>query len=282
MKENLKHVHPGWRSGAVPGVNRWRRGDQASRYAAAVRAAGGTVTAGQVAALRTFITGEKAAGRSELIKRLYLPIWGVPGANALDLITLIPGTFGGSGMTHSAGFIAGDGISNSFLSDASSLSAGLLSTSATLGFLRVTNVAINKTAMGTVAAGVTNPSRISESGGICYFDFTNFVGGRLVNDPLGDAEGIITARAFGGNLVSRVRRTAGISLSATGSNGASGATSSLQIAMTCQNNNGTIDARSQDSYGAFFFGLGMSDSDDAAFTSALKNLWESCTGLTLP
>ena len=34
--------------------------------------------------------------------------------------------------------------------------------------------------------------------------------------------------------------------------------------------------------GSMGVGLGLSDTQDTAFTLALKNLWETCTSLTLP
>jgi hypothetical protein len=34
--------------------------------------------------------------------------------------------------------------------------------------------------------------------------------------------------------------------------------------------------------GSYGYMLGLSDADTDIFTLALKNLWETCTGLTLP
>jgi hypothetical protein len=48
------------------------------------------------------------------------------------------------------------------------------------------------------------------------------------------------------------------------------------------NNNGTPANYTNAQLGAYFAGLTFTTDQDTAFTLALKNLWETTTGLTLP
>lgn len=253
----------------------------ANLYADAVVAAGGTVTPSQRAALSTFVFAEKAASRWTTIKRLYLPIWNDAEANAIDLKTLVSGTFAGT-VTRSAGYITGDGATGRFLSDMSPSAAGMTQATGLLGFLRTANVPGNQVPIGSTGLAGVDMITITDFGGIHYYDHTDFAGGRLGNAALGEATGIVTARAFSGSLTNRVRKTAGITHSGTKVNGAAGGVTTNAVAMMCRNYNGSFDVFSAGSYGAFFFGLGMSDADDEAFTLNLKTLWESLTGLALP
>lgn len=73
----------------------------AAAYIAAITAAGATVTAGQESAISTFISGEVSAGRWDKIKRLYFPVWQLAAANAICMKSLTSGTFVGS-ISHEA------------------------------------------------------------------------------------------------------------------------------------------------------------------------------------
>jgi hypothetical protein len=49
-----------------------------------------------------------------------------------------------------------------------------------------------------------------------------------------------------------------------------------------QNLVGSPSSISTTEFGAFMFGTGITSAQDALCTAALKTLWETCTGLTLP
>ena len=79
-----------------------------------VAAAGGTVTGAHRAIASARFVAEKAAGRwGTVLKRLYLPIWGVAAANAIDLVTRASGTWIG-GVTHAAGWVQSNGTTGYF------------------------------------------------------------------------------------------------------------------------------------------------------------------------
>jgi len=84
----------------------------AKGYIDAVTAAGATVTSAQRGYINNFYKSAKADYYTSL-KRLYLPIWGVAAANAIDMIGLTSGTFVG-GVTHASGYITGNGTTGYF------------------------------------------------------------------------------------------------------------------------------------------------------------------------
>jgi hypothetical protein len=49
-----------------------------------------------------------------------------------------------------------------------------------------------------------------------------------------------------------------------------------------RNNNGSADLFSNSEIAFFGFGLGLSATNAKAYALAMKNLWQNCTGLTLP
>jgi hypothetical protein len=68
-------------------------------------------------------------------------------------------------------------------------------------------------------------------------------------------------------------------------NAASGALNSTQnLYALCQNNDGTPASflRNAMAMGAIMVGLGITQAHNEKFSGALKTLWETCTGLTLP
>jgi len=85
----------------------------AQSYVDAIIAAGANVSDTQLSRISGFYTAAKEGGYYTSLKRLYLPIWGVVAANAIDMITLASGTFNG-GVTHGAGFVQGNGSTGWF------------------------------------------------------------------------------------------------------------------------------------------------------------------------
>ena len=243
-------------------------------------ASGVSVTTAQKKVIQAFVRAEKVANRWTKLKRFYLPIWSNAAANAVDWVTRTSGTWVGS-VNHEAGYVQGDG-STGYLNTGLSPSAGFLSTtSATIGALRTTATGTG-TLIGSMGPALTLPLRSTEAGGSHYFDFTNFVGGRLINANLDSIPGIITCRAIGTTLITRCRDSTGIVASASATSGTLDSINTVAIYVLGENNAGTLANPCSDRVGAAFFGTGMTDTDDAAFTLNLKTLWETLTGQQLP
>jgi hypothetical protein len=276
----LPSAIPGAVAGCHAAVRRRSLLPETAAYFVTLAAAGVFATTRQRLAVNTFILGEKAAGRWTAIKRLYLPVWASAMGNAIDLITRTSGTWVGS-VNHAAGYVQGDGSTGYLNTGLSPSAAGMTATSAMIGALRTTATGTG-TLIGSMGPAVTLPVRSTEAGGSHYFDFTNFVGGRLVNANLDAVPGILTCRAFGTALTTRARDSTGIVSSATATAGALDAINTSAIFVLGENNDGALANPCADRVGAAFFGLGMSDSDDAAFSLNLRTLWETLTGQQLP
>lgn len=252
-------------------------------YADAVVAAGGTVSSSQRAALSAFVTAEKAAGRWSTLKRLFLPIWADADANAIDLKTLETGTWVGT-VTHGAGFAKGNGTTGYLNSGVSNTSAGLATSSSHL-------FALIKTASGGTSRAIIG-SGAGVNNMFLRADTSAFLVGRYFGISVGQisgsttASGILSFSYFSGTRYLFRRATAGRSTIASASAGTSGALTLGKIYLMALNNTDVDSVTptnfSDAEFGAFGFGLGLSDADDAAFSSNLKTMWESLTGLSLP
>ena len=254
----------------------------AKGYIDAVVTAGGTVSATQKAAINTFVKTGKSDGWYSSIKRMYLPIWASAAPNAICMTSLTSGTFNGT-VTHAAGYVQGNGSTGYFNTNIapSSISGIATSSAYTFGLL--------KTALGASAAigrsrnSVSqdwNLSRISSS--LASGIMTNLSPGGLLVTPLIPIIGILSGSRVGGTRFNAQR----VSASRTNLDSVTGAdfgsVPTLDYYFMAGNVAGTAGSFSTTEFGSFGFGLGLTDTQDNAFTLALKNLWETCTGLTLP
>lgn len=248
----------------------------AARYIAAVRATGATVDSNQVGEINTFYKAAKTGGYYTSLKRLYLPIWGVAAANAIDMIGLTSGTFNG-GVTHGAGFVQGDGTTGYF-NGGTAASAGVATGSCSLFSLWLDDV-ISYTG-GYGGSPDFGGLQISDTGlqirGHAPDDNSSFgtvtTGGGIICVSQTSA----TARALYQRLTAGVSTLNSNTLSAT----ASLAAVDLYYAGGF-NSNGVLQA-TNNRHGLYGIGTGLSGAVVTSFTLALKTLWESCTGLTLP
>jgi hypothetical protein len=62
----------------------------------------------------------------------------------------------------------------------------------------------------------------------------------------------------------------------------SGGVPTVNPFIMARNNNGTADLFSDSEIAFFGFGLGLSATNAKAYALEMKNLWQNCTGLTLP
>lgn len=259
----------------------------AAAYIAAVEAARGSSISGtQKNAINTFFKTGKADGWYSSLKRIYLPIWADPAANAIDMITRTSGTFPvAGGVTHDAGYVQGNGTSGYF--DIGSTPSALgLTTSGGSAFALVydqdsrtdtryflgqtdsinrrvylrqfTSTAISSTMYYAAGADTANSS--SDRTGI-FLGVVNTTSSRYL----------------------KRRSSSGIAYTTLNTNTETTTASPTRNVFAMANNfNGTAASFSDAKMGLYGLGLGFSDSDGDKFTLALKNLWETASGLTLP
>jgi hypothetical protein len=248
-------------------------------YIDAVKAAGATVSGTQVRQIDSFYKTAKLSYYTS-IKRLYLPIWGVAAANAIDMIGLTSGTFSG-GVTHGAGFVQGNGSTGYFSLETTYSGLGLTDTDCMqFAGLKADTGASTMCLIG-VAPDVGHcfdiqtqggsGSRITAARGLANFSLAT---------PAGDHLGIfVSIGNTGGGTYKLARRSS------------SGITQYSDTVAFGSLPTETIHAMKLGAPDLFYhtgevilYGVGtaLSDANTAAFSLALKNLWEGTTGLTLP
>jgi len=254
-------------------------------YIAALTAAGASVTTPQRAAISTFMSGEIAAGRWDGHKRLYFPVWGLAAANAICMKSLTTGTFVGS-IDHGSGYAKPNDSSSGMRANTSLPDIGVTKESWHFTVLvyelggegclwgRDFNTDFSAFAdylHGEEGAEYTNAvfrvsNRTHISNGnvprlLSIFGTANTVSIKNRNSY---SEASIYSSSFGGstNTVDFVDSNFNVMASESFGN----------LALASQSSK----------YGLFSFGNTMSDAQNTAYTLALKNLWETVTGLTLP
>ena len=258
----------------------------AKEYIDAVVAAGATVTATQRDAINAFVKGGKTNGWWSSMKRIYLPIWAIASPNAIDIIGRSSGAFSGT-VTHASGYVQGNGSTGLFRFNGTPSSLGLTNGS---GFLfTLCNQAM--TAVGAhigVLQGTTNRCTLAASGTLAItaeFIVSGTAATTGNSVPLANQNGVLCfSRTSTTSLTLYQRKTAsGIVTLATNTNTESGtAPTEAVCAMARGRTSTTADSYTNGRHGAYGIGLGMSPSNVSNFTLSLKNLWETCTGLTLP
>ena len=261
-------------------------------YIAALTAAGASVTAPQQAAISTFMSGEIAAGRWDGIKRLYFPVWGSAAANAICMKSLTSSTFYG-GVTHGAGYIQGDEITGYVNTNTTPSSIGLTKDSYYAGCLCIQRQGSDHVDFGLT--GFTGGAPFGNFYFINDFYFNESTEEYYFNNGLMQISDqnvfhyspISTLCSVSGTTSSRFikdRNSSGVTTRSTTvtTNTRELNDISLYLMNANQGNAPTSWGWSSSKYGAFFFGTALSDSQDTAYTLALKTLWETCTGLTLP
>jgi hypothetical protein len=253
----------------------------AESYIDAVFSAGSTVGGEQQAAINTFFKAEKMAGRYELLKRIYLPIWGAAAANALCMKSLTSGTFVGN-VTHGAGFVKSDGTTGYFDGGVSPAAAGCLLESASIFCL---SYELNKAILNTQRfCGVQGANNLTRMWIERYGGGGGPNAGNLISSPIDNDHRYVFIRSrpnntfrFNGRFRS-VYETKG-----SVSDAAQGLESVQNVYYLGLNNNGTPNFPNVDAkLGSYGIGLGYTEIEAAGFTANLKTLWETCTGLTLP
>jgi hypothetical protein len=276
MQYSLAH-QLGKRSGALD--------PDAKAYIASVETAGATVTSGQKKAINTFVKAGKSDGWYSSIKRLYLPIWASAAPNAIDMIELGSGTFNGT-VTHSSGYVQGDGTSGYFLMDDDLPSLGLTSSSASAFWGCKGKPSVNNRVHMGAASGdpisayfIAFRHDTSTNGEMSVNGFSNAATGANNNGFADSNIGCwVSSRttSTGHDLYKHGDVTVGSTVSATG------AIPTVKMACMARNLRDSFDVFSNGEYFMFGIGLGLDATKAKSLANNMKTLWETSTGLTLP
>ena len=251
----------------------------AKAYIDAVVAAGATVTSTQRDAINAFVKSGKTNGWWPSMKRVYLPIWGIAAPNAIGMVTRTSGTFNGT-VTHSAGFVKGDGSTGYFDFGTRMSTDGLSSASGFLFCLvKVADTLSVSASMIGAIAGVT--SQLIRHGTTTAMQ-GRWTGSGLSYSGTVTRTGIFSLSATADNSRSfRRRSSAGATSIATSAGEAAFSLANLNCYAMARNASGVSEPTNAE-LGAYGYALGLDNTATDTFTLALKNLWETCTGLTLP
>jgi hypothetical protein len=257
----------------------------AKAYINAVVAAGATVTSTQRTAINNFVKGEKAGSRWTLLKRMYLPIWGVAAPNAICMTSLTSGTFNG-GITHASGYVSTNGTTGYFIFDQAPASLGLTTSSGSIYCLVTAASAFNgNTTLGGVQ-DFLNASRTSFTGGGTNNRSIRVFATSGLTYTETDSRSILVASRTTTTTNSAYKRTSsGFVTTVNEGSALSPIVGTVQpMAYMANNNNGTATtfAPAAAQFGAYGMGLGMTSAQAENFSAGLKTLWETCTGLSLP
>jgi hypothetical protein len=259
----------------------------AARYIKAVETAGATVTSTQKDALNTFFKTGKSEGWISSLRRMYLPIWAAAAPNAIDMMTVTSGTFVG-GVTHSSGFIKGDNSTGYFNIGTGQNACGISASSAyyfALAKAAPTSI-VARAFLGSGGGSDAMTLRAETSSSLIARHYGTGTGQVTASSVTNN--GIISFSRFDGNRTIFQRRSSSRSVIAGPTAGAnSGNTTNANIFVCALNNTNTGGANSPSNFsnaeiGMAGFGSGVSDATDSSITSAIKTLWETSTGLTLP
>ena len=251
----------------------------AQAYIAAIEADGVTVTVEQKAAISTFVVSGKDAGWYSELKRLYLPIWAAAAPNARCLVSGTSGTFVG-GVTHSAGYVTGNGTTGYFRTDAKIPAVASIE-DVLVGTLNNTgHQAANKVGIGSGASGGSSIRLASENSATKPRAIV--LGVNVAGSSTG-TDGINIAAREGGTTYLGQKLGAGSygELSSTAS-----LTSALDDHFVTVMGTATLDtgagALSTSQIGGAVIATGMDATQRGEFVTAWEALWETTTGLTLP
>jgi len=276
----MKYALGNMLNGGIQGLD-----PDAKAYINAVVAAGATVTSTQRTAINNFVKGEKAGSRWTLMKRLYLPIWGVAAPNAICMTSLTSGTFNG-GITHASGYVSSNGTTGYFLFDVAPSAFGCTTSSGNIFTLITAIAAINGSIALIRAQDTANGTRSGISGGGVNLRLVQLFGGTVLTYTETDSRGVLLASRTTTTTTSSYKRTS-VGFSTTINEGSTpvGLVGSIQpMAAMAFNNNGTFSSFVPPTvrFGSYGMGLGMTSTQAENFSAGLKTLWETCTGLTLP
>jgi hypothetical protein len=258
----------------------------AAAYVTAIRGAGATVSSGQAIAISNFIIGEKAAGRWTSLKYLSLPIWNVTAANAIDMISLVSGTFTG-GFTNAPGYWWPDGVTGYFNSNRTPTNFGQTASSNSIGAMLLQ--AGSGTTTRVIVHSLNSLSQYTEMqhsstlNTLTYSAYSNTPPGS-VNATATRAQqiGVLVGSRDGGtrSLYRRINTSFNTLVSTAGADIGTVPTANF-IAARSDFSPGGI-AYNDAQYCAIFAGTGWSQTYSRDFSLSLETLWENIMGQIFP
>ena len=268
----------------------YARGDaDANAYIAAVEGAGVSVSATQRGAIDDFYVAAKADSYYTSLKRLYLPIWASAAANAIDMIGLTSGTFNGT-VTHAAGYVQGDGSTGYFDSGAGSEpnTLGMSNASATLFIVVSNNSDAAAAQIGSMTSTIAANNRFQMNifGSQHFFACPTNTGSptpTTIQTIDSITNGVFIGSVTATNARYLHRRTTADTLVISNTTTDTTNLSTHRPFILARNNTGTPDIFCTNARIAVAgWGLAIAQADASNYSLALKNLYESTTGLTLP
>ncbi len=261
----------------------------ANAYIALLEGDGVSVSDAQKIAIDTFYVTGKSDGWYTSLKRFYLPIWGAAAPNARCLVSSTSGTFQGS-FTHTTGYAHPTAASsaNRFntgykLLDDLTIEDGCLmalaydDTAPTTGGIN----AANKTIIGS--GSITSTSIRINTGNSSTKPKAVWLGVNEETLPINSSHGVMLSNRKGGDT-SLSRRDGSVfhDDSTTGALTGTYNNNFPIIAFGSSSSSAGAGGQATNSKGgAFGISEGLDATDRAAYTLAIKNLWETCSGLTL-
>jgi len=258
-------------------------------YIAALEGDGVSVSDTQKEAIEDFCVTAKSGGWYSSLKRLYLPIWGAAAPNARCLVSSTSGTFEGS-FTHATGYAHPTAASSANrFNTGYKLLDDLTTEDACLMAIAYDDVpppdrainASNKTIIGSGSI-TANGVRINTTSSSLVPQAV-WLGVNESTLPSYGSHGVLLSNRKGGDTTLS-RRTAS-AYDEDSTTGTLTGTYNNNFPITgygsSSGSTGAVGQATDSKAGAFGIGEGLDATDRAAYTLAVKNLWETCSGLTL-
>mgnify|MGYP003133713864 CR=1 FL=1 len=261
----------------------------ATAYIGLLEGDGVSLSSAQKTAIDTFYVTGKNEGWYSSLKRFYLPVWGAAAPNARCLVSSTSGTFEGS-FTHATGYAHPSSVSGTnrfntgykLLDDLTTEDACLMALAydSTSPHDRAINAA-NKTIIGSGAI-TANSVRINTTDSslkpqACWLGVNE-----STLSSFGSHGVLLSNRKDGDTTLSRRTGSAYDEDSTTGTlTGTYNNTFPIVGFGSAAATSGSAGQATDSNAGAFGISEGLNATDRAAYTLAIKNLWETCSGITL-
>lgn len=249
-------------------------------------AAGAGVSGSQRQAIDKFIRSEIASGRwGALVPSLFVPVWGVAAANALDWVRSSSGTFVG-GSTHASGYWQSNGTTGYLDSGASPSGLGMTASGGGFVYLSPAWVTPEPAFSVGVQGGTSAIAAVVQ-----WFSAT---GVRIIYNDTGTGllaqgaaassfvVGLLSFQRAGGQRFIRRRVLSGVSSLASNTSANSGTVPNLNIFWGAYNNNGVVSGPSTVRFSAMAATRGLSTLQSDEYTANLATLYTNLTGNALP
>lgn len=259
----------------------------ASAYVAAVNATAATVSPTQEAAIDSFFIRGKSVGWYAKMKRIFFPIWGSAAPNAIDMVDRATGNFG-AGISHFSGYAKGNAGSGCYFHfDLSPVALGMSRSDQSLFLLVKQEHSGNSCVyLGSVQSTSTRITFMQSSATTMMSNLNNTSGGQITYPIAGSqAKGVfVISREAGDRRIHNRTNAGGFATYVNASAIDSGTLPSIPSTAFAGATTGApaITLPGDMEMGLYGQGLGLTVAQAEDFSEAIKDLWETCTGLVLP